>query len=130
MTATAAMIGRLRRMVNEDSSSVYSDADLATYIEVYPVVDQDGNFPENPDWLPTYDVNAAAADIWEEKAARFAELYDFDADGGDYKRSQMVENAMRMAARYRARRSASTVRMIKYPPEGASDDGISDLYGA
>jgi len=108
-------------MSSEPSTSVYSDGQIAGYIEAYPVVDASGNFPANPDWAATYDLYAAAADIWEEKAARYAELFDFDADGGNYKRSQMIDQAMKMAARYRARRSASSVRLIKYPPEALVD---------
>jgi len=49
------------------------------------------------------DLNAAASDIWDEKAAEVAGSFDFDADGGDYKRSQLVAQYRGEAAKYRSR---------------------------
>ena len=45
MSATAEQIARLRRMVDEGSDQNYTDDDLATYIERYPLVDALGNDP-------------------------------------------------------------------------------------
>ena len=49
------------------------------------------------------DLNAAASDIWDEKAAAVAGLFDFAADGGDYKRSQLIAQYQEAAAKYRSR---------------------------
>lgn len=132
MSATAAMIARLRRMVNESGTDTYTDEDLAVYIETYPLIDERGEAPFewdttdsppskdwNEDWLPTYDLNAAAADIWQEKAAAPAGDYDFSADGGSYSRSQAYEQAMKQARYYRARRSPGTFTLRPEPTKSS-----------
>jgi len=130
---TAAQIAQIRRQVAEPLTTTYSDALITTYIEKYPHIDEQGEEPytlssatppaqeANDNWIPTYDLNAAAADIWEEKAATLAALYDFSADGGNYSRSQAYEMAMRQCRHYRARRLPSTVRLHKWPDELSND---------
>ena len=122
MSATAAQIQRLRRMVDEPTTEDYDDPTVAEYIERYPLMDERGQKPytynastspptqdDNDDWLPTYDLNAAAADVWEEKAATLAADFDFSADGASYTRSQSYQHAIEMAAYYRRRRSMKTI---------------------
>ena len=128
MSATAAQVARLRRMVAEATTDTYSDDDLEGYIEAYPLVDERGEAPYSWDtstdpptqeategWIPTYDLNAAAADIWEEKAAGIADRYDFSADGQSYSRSQAVDHAQRMARYYRAKRAPRTITQRPEP---------------
>ena len=135
MTATAAQIARVRRMVDEPDDTTYDDDLIQDYIEDYPLLDERGKEPftwdtstqpptqdANEDWIPTYDLNAAAADIWEEKAAGVAEDYDFSADGGKYTRSQVYEQYMRNAMRFRSRRSMRTITATIWPePSGRAD---------
>lgn len=117
MSATAAMIARVRRMVNEPDDTTYDDDAIAEFIEAYPLLDSDGNEPDEEDWEATYDLNAAAADIWAEKAAVLAGDFDFSADGGNYSRSQAYEHAMQMSRYYRARRAICTIKALQWPPE-------------
>lgn len=126
---TAAQIAELRRMVAEPTTTTYSDALLTTYIEKYPHLDEQGEEPYflssaqppaeevNDNWIPTYDLHAAAADIWNEKAALWVERYDFAADGGNYSRSQAYEMMMKQARHHSARRLPSTARAHKSPNE-------------
>lgn len=118
MTATAAQIVQLRRMVAEPTIDTYGDHDLAAYIEAYPLLDAAGMAPDNGAWTPTYDLHAAAADIWEEKAATFAASFDFSADGASYHRSQQYQQMMQQARYHRSRRSPRTGTLIKWPEEG------------
>jgi hypothetical protein len=123
---TAAQIAQIRRMVAEPTTTTYSDALITTIIESYPTMDPTGQMPfywssalppvqtANPYWVATYDLNAAAAQIWQEKAAVPAADFDFAADGGDYKRSQVYEQAMKQARYYLARRSGKTVTLFPY----------------
>lgn len=135
MTATAEQVSRLRRMVAESTTATYTDADLRGYIERYPLVDGLGNEPtepsetypvtliENDDWTATYDLNAAAADVWSEKAAGLASEFDFQAGGQSFQRSQAYAAYMRQAQYYRARRAAGTIRLQMVPkPESATED--------
>lgn len=40
----------------------------------------------------TYDVYAAAADVWRQKAGHVADRFDFSADGASYKASQLMSS--------------------------------------
>jgi hypothetical protein len=134
MSATDEQIARLRRMVNELLDTTYSNTDLAATIERYPLVDALGNDPlvkagtypetliENDDWTATYDLNSAAADIWQEKAAPLGGDYDFSADGASYSRSQAHQQAMQMARYYRARRSPNVIMLRPEPWVPESED--------
>jgi hypothetical protein len=48
----------------------------------------------------TYNLNAAAADIWGSKAANVAKAFDFSTDNHSVKRSQMMKQYMDMKAMY------------------------------
>jgi len=138
MTATAAMIAQVRRMVNESGVDTYDDDAIQTYIEKYPLLDERGQEPytydtstspptadDNDDWIATYDLHLAAADIWEEKAAAVASRFDFEADGGKFNRSQQYEMYMKQARRHRARCAITTITMVPWarsiddPPDDA-----------
>lgn len=86
-TPTAAEIVQLRRMTGEypaDTSS-YTDADLSGVIS-----SRDG------------DLHASAYDIWSWKAAAVSGLFDWSADGGDYKQSALYDRYMANAESERA----------------------------
>lgn len=106
-------------MVAEPTTTTYSDALLTTIIEGFATLDNLGRMPiywtsalppvatANPNWVETYDLNAAASKVWEEKSAVPAADYDFSADGGDFSRSQVYEQCMKQARHYGARRKAT-----------------------
>ena len=120
--ASAADIQAVRRMTGVTVEE-YLDSELASIIERYPLPDNNGKFPEEEGWTPRYDLNAAAADVWAEKAAGLAGQYDFDADGASFKRSQAYKQAMKQARYYRSRRALHTVKSQAYPKlEDNSDD--------
>lgn len=49
----------------------------------------------------TYDVHAAAADVWQQKAAHFATSYDISTDGHRLSRSQLINQCFQMATLHR-----------------------------
>jgi len=121
MAATAAQIAQLRRMTGLAGSTDYTDTSLTGYIECYPLIDERGEKPytwdastspptqdENEDWISTYDLNAAAADVWDERAGTVAQDFDFSADGGSYSRSQVCKQYQERARYYRSRRVMQT----------------------
>ena len=59
-------------------------------------------------WRPTWNLNAAAAAGWEQKAAQVAHRFDFGADGQKFDRSQTHAMCLDMADRYRMRGTGST----------------------
>lgn len=119
-TPTAAMIAEVRRKVAEPTTTTYSDALLTSIIEVYPLPDANGLEPDDTLWAGAWDLNRAAADVWDEKAATVAADFDFAADGGDYKRSQLYTQYVQSARRYRAMRQTGALELIAHPrPLGA-----------
>jgi len=133
MAATAAQIAKLRRMINEPAFDPYTDDVLTTYIESYPVMDERGEVPytwdtstepptqdDNDNWVDTYDLHAAAADIWEEKASVVSADFDFSADGGKYTRSQVYEQYMANARMHKSRRCVRTGTLYKWPEESGT----------
>ena len=105
----------------EPTTDTYTDIDLSEYISRYPVDDADGYVPTDIGWAGNWDLNLAAADVWEEKVAMVAADFDFAADGGDYKRSQAYAQALQQARNFRARRQTGTLTMVATPkPAGAA----------
>ena len=141
MTVTAVQIAQMRRMTAEPTASTYSDDLLEDIIELYPTIDELGTMPyywtqtggvptqtTNANWIPTYNLNLAAAQIWDEKAAAISNQYDFKADGGDYSRSQAYKHASEQAKYYRSRRGLSTFKLYKSPKESASGSLNSESW--
>lgn len=122
-------IDQLRRLTAEPlDGSGYSDTDLTAYLQRYPLPDGAGALPDDATWTGSWDANRAAADVWEEKAALFAADFDFAADGGDYKRSQVHAQMLQMARTFRSRRSTGALVLKAQPkPEGAP--GLMDWLG-
>jgi hypothetical protein len=115
-------------MVAEPTTATYSDAAISAFLVRHPLIDELGAEPyswntltdpptatDNDAWVPTFDLNAAAADVWEEKAAALAGNVDFQADGGSFSLSQKFDQARKMARHYRARRSMKTATLFLYP---------------
>lgn len=129
MTATAAQISQVRRMVAEPTTTTYSDTAIQGYIEAYPLRDERGQEPyswllanpptqqANPLWIATYDLHAAAQDIWDEKAALLAGNFDFTADGAAFSRSQAHQQAQAQARYHAARRKPRPVWSHVWPVE-------------
>lgn len=111
MSATAAMIADVRRMTAEPTTTTYSDAQITNFIEDYPMLDDDGIAPDEDDWTARYNLNLAAADIWEEKAAAVAENFDYSAEGSSFRLSQKVQHYLEMAKAMRSRR-VSAARLL------------------
>jgi hypothetical protein len=127
MAATEEMRKRLRRMTAEPTRQTYSDDDLDTVIESYPLIDALGNpaFDDdgevNSDWIATYDLNAAAAEIWTDKAGGRSDKTDHTQGNGRsttrHNDSQQFQQAMRMARHYGARRSPKCVKVERWEEE-------------
>ena len=120
---TLLEIARLRRLIAEPLTTTYSDALLREYIERYAHTDLSGETPltylgeVNPDWTPTFDLQAAAGDIWEEKATTVITRFAYSADGGNYSVNQVYEQMMKQARSCRSRRMPGSVMGVKSPEE-------------
>lgn len=120
-TPSSDMIASLRRMTAEPiTSDTYTQDDLSAMIARYPVPDATGYLPTHTMWAGAWDLNRAAADVWDEKAALLAADFDFAADGGDYKRSQAHGQMLAMANRYRSMRQTSALVLVATPAPAAA----------
>jgi hypothetical protein len=79
--------------------------------------DAHGLLPDAEDWEPTYDVYAATATVFEVKAAKVANRFNFSTDGQRLDRAQMAAHFMAMAKMWR-NRTAGVVARDR--PESAS----------
>jgi hypothetical protein len=128
MTATAAMRAELRRMIDEPTTTTYSDNLLDDYIERYPMMDERGVEPYYYDtstspptqvavsaWYPSYDLHAAAADIWAEKASGHAEDFAIPTIEGTYQVDSRFEQYQRKVRFHLSRRRVKNTRLIPSP---------------
>lgn len=67
-------------------------------------------------WFMTgrsYDLNSAAADVWERKAVYFQQSYDVKTDGHDLSRSQLYKHAKEQEGHFRGMAGAYTVEILR-----------------
>lgn len=127
MAASLAMVAKLRRMINDTDVQEYASDELTGYLELYPLVDSAGLFPDETGWVASYDFHAAAADLWSEKAATVAVDFDFDADGGKYTRSQVHAQYMKQAKYHSSRRAIGSIQVEVSPQPTVPDPWIGNL---
>lgn len=88
---------RLERMVASDQIPALTGTEVDDLIELAKRPDSDGVAINDPDWTPTWDLGAAAAEGWRWKAAKVAGHFDFGADGSNLSKSQVMDHCLRMA---------------------------------
>lgn len=87
--------------------------------------DAEGRLPDDGDWTPTYDLNNAAASVFEVKAALVTNRYDTNTDGQALSRSQLIAQFQSMARMYRMRIAA---KHRKQPPAPGADPSIVEAF--
>lgn len=60
-----------------------------------------------------YNVESAASKVWEQKAAYYANQFDFSTDNHSVKRSQVVMQCEAMAKKYASRAGISQIEMVR-----------------
>jgi hypothetical protein len=88
MLDSATAWTRLREMVAYDSEPLLSEAELWSLLEQARRADSLGVAPGESAWVPTYNLNSAAARGWEMKAGKCAGEYQFETDGQIFLRHQ------------------------------------------
>lgn len=61
----------------------------------------------------SYNLNRAAAELWEKKAAHAAKGYAFTADGATFHREQVYEHCLKMAEHYRGKSGMKVSRLFR-----------------
>jgi len=66
-------------------------------------------------WVPTWDLNAAAAEGWRIKAGKAASRASFSSAGSSYQRNQVWQMCMEMAKAYAKKRLVSVTIASEHP---------------
>jgi len=61
----------------------------------------------------SYDLNAAAADVWRHKAANTAKMYGFSSGGQSFQRQQYMANCIQMAQYYEGMAAPTMVNLYR-----------------
>jgi hypothetical protein len=119
----AVALTRLRAMTAYDQAPTLSDEDLTALLDLAKLADSAGLAPSEADWVPTYDLNRAAAEGWRWKAAQLAgSHFDFSADGATYNRQQLYTNCLEMARRYSAKVVTAAYAVSQMAIDHPADD--------
>jgi len=91
MAASASDIATLRRLVADPAPGEFSDTELITIIETYPLT-------------TGYDLNRAAADVWEMKAAMYVTQEEAaSVDGARFEYGSLQKKALEMQKYFMAK---------------------------
>ena len=101
---------KLMKLTAWTTEPVLSETEIDELLAQSGVADKEGNGPASEDWIPTYDLNAAASSGWLIKAGRAAATTETEPDSVNVT-SRVFANCLRMARIYSVKRAAS-VRMI------------------
>ena len=105
MTPPQAIMKRLKLLSAAEQEPEVTDDELEALIEPWAVNDRYGVSPEESDWIPTYDMPRAVAEVWEIKASKAANMVDFDVDGSEVSNSQIYEHCMAQAETWKRKAS-------------------------
>ncbi len=112
-TSPGDALYRLQRMTAWTTPPCLTSVDMAALLQACRRVDSAGLWVTDKGWLPTFDLNWAAAEAWDWKAALSSPMYHIkDGAGGDLQRHQVFQHCEKRAEEYR-RRSQGTPMSIR-----------------
>lgn len=103
VTPDAAYVARAKSLSEWESRPALTEAEVIAAVRAYPLPDlyhltiaQDG-------WTQTWDLNAAVAELWGKKAGKVAGDFDFQADGSQFSKGDVIAHCLDMQATYAAK---------------------------
>ena len=97
---------KLKKLTAWDVAPELTDTEIDELLAQSAKKDAEGNAPTSEDWVPTYDVNAAASAGWLIKAGRAASTTETEPDSVNVT-SRVFANCLRMSRVYSSKRSTS-----------------------
>ena len=97
---------KLKKITAWDVVPLLTDTEIDELLAQGAIADAEGNGPTSEDWIPTYDINSAAAAGWLIKAGRSASTTETEPDSVNVT-SRVFANCLRMARIYAGKRTAS-----------------------
>lgn len=91
---------KLKILTAADTEPSLTETEIGLLVEMFGTPDSEGRGPKNPEWQPTCDLNAAAAEGWRIKAGKISHEHDVTVDSQDFAASQKFSQCMEMAERY------------------------------
>lgn len=107
---------KLKTLIAWETEPVLTETEVEAVLDNAALADSEGNAPSNDNWLPTYDINKAAAEGWLIKAAQASALTEIDPPESGIVTSKVFENCLAMARIYAAK-TRTTVSI--HPPAAA-----------
>lgn len=90
----------LGEKVAATSRPVLSPEALGALLDAYGAQDASGRAPSDNGWVPTYNLNAAAAEGWRMKAGKVAGDFNFSADNASYSKADVLAHCLEMETKY------------------------------
>ena len=97
---------KLKKITAWDVEPELTDTEIDELLLQGAVADGEGHGPASEDWVPTYDINSAAAAGWLIKAGRAASTTETEPDSVNVT-SRVFANCLRMSRIYAGKRTAS-----------------------
>lgn len=91
---------RLEAMTQSVSFPALTEDELAELVTIAKRTDVDGALPSDAAWVPTWDLNAAAALGWAWKAAKVVAHFPFSTDGQRFDRQYIHQQCMEQSRFY------------------------------
>lgn len=105
----ASLFETFSKMAGSAMEPLLTNSELETILARFAVADAAGVAPSGPEWTPTYNLRAAAAEAWRWKAAKASEMVSTDLDGDRMSANQIFDQCERMIRVYS--RSTASPRM-------------------
>ena len=103
----------LARMIDAESDPVLTDEDMEDLLLKAARPDANGLTREDANWVPTWDLDSAAADGWLRKASKAVSRFSFAEDGQRFERAQIYAHCLSMQEKY-ARKAMGTLQAESY----------------
>jgi hypothetical protein len=92
---------RLQRMIAADQEPVLATPDIDDLVAIAKRPDSNDVIPSDPAWIPTWNLNAAAAEGWLWKAGKCSPNYSFAVDAEQSSQSDVFAHCMAMHEKYK-----------------------------
>jgi hypothetical protein len=99
-------IEKLKILSAWDTEPVLTETEVEDILTAAATADAEGNSPASDNWVPTYDLNKAAADAWLIKAGRASATVEA-GDSAEVATSKVFDNCLAMAREFSKKRSAA-----------------------
>ncbi|MBX3290306.1 MAG: hypothetical protein KF855_13285 [Acidobacteria bacterium] len=94
---------KLKLLTAWETEPALTEIEVEDLLNAASIADENGNEPANDSWVPTFDLNKAAADGWLIKAARASAMTEIEPPESGIVTSQVFDNCRKMAAIYAAK---------------------------